>query len=1640
MSTTSSPCGLPTQARVPSTLRRSPSEGATQCDWRLEAPPALPTTLAPNAQLDLKVKFIAETGRRVHNGTLTITSNDPAKPQTVIQLAGWWQSLSENNQEPSLQQVVDTFGYKTRIVNSGQNLNQKGLFAAVGDEILSPYWRRADTAQPVAVRQLVGFHTYPNTATIYWYPKGSTATSAVVKMDGQDAQTFLPRKNGSTAPASSSFTPSSTVFGFKVDSEWSDWRKNDGQKDLGNGCAGTIPQDCGHHVRFWPVKDRSGTVIPNTYLMAMDYSGINYDFNDNVYLISNIAPDAQPSYRLNVAGSAYSDTSGNAWTPDSGFYVPTDAKSEGGTSHDIANTEDDPLYQTYRALLPNKSLDERVLVYNLPVPSGDYDVRLHFAEIYWDVSGKRVFDVVVEGATVLDNFDILLETNKFSALVKTFPKVTVSDGMLTLRFKAETDYGAVSALEVVPAGGISPCSRPPLPPPSRANGATKVFRNTAIAADVNLPNGGAGVDGTTLSASTVKLYRSSDNAGVPGTVNTTGGGDAIVFQPSVLLAPNTNYTFAVTRGVKDEAGAAFTPFTMSFTTGTATSVKTDPAVSFSKTSVYNGSALSSLLVGPDGKLYGTGLDGVIHRWQIGADGTLSGEQTFRGLAGKVVIGAAFDPNDKTQLYLWTTANEPLYPQPAPDFSGKLYKLHLQGINLFDSDLQLYLTGLPRSAKDHLSNSLTFGPDGLLYMTQGGNSAMGAPDSAWYNRPERLLNAAVLQIDPRRTSGLPINVQTEPCDEHCQGSGTSGNYDPYAANAPVKIYASGVRNAYDLVWHSSGKLYAPTNGSAAGGNTPDNPNTPQNEGLFNVSTQDDFLFKVEQGGYYGHPNPKRGEYILNGGNPTSGDDPAEVVATGPYVGYPVGTRPDPNYRGFAYNFGRNRSPDGVIEYKSSTFGGKLKGRLLVVEYSGGDDVLALPLGSDGNVVRSDVIQVVAGLTDPVDLVEDTHNGNLYIAELVGGGVSGRISLLRVGGGATNSPPAVSAGADQSVVLPAAANSAVANLDATVSDDGLPNNTLTTMWRKVVGPGSVSFGNAAAVDTSARFSAVGTYILELTASDGALSNSARTTIDVQKASSQSVTSLVLVNADTDRVIRQLVDGELIDYTALGTSNITVRADTDPAMVGSVLFTLDGGPYRVENVAPYTLAGDGSNGADYYPVAPPLTLGKHRLSATPYSGSSTSGSAGTTLTVNFTVTVGAPTNTPPTADFSSSCTNLGCTFSDSSADTDGSVTAWKWSFGDGVTASTRNPSHVYGVAGTYTVTLSVTDNGGATSAVSKTLPVTAATSSGPAVASFTLVNADTDRDIGLLTEGSVVDTTALRTQNLSVRANSGSGTVGSVLFVLDGSPYRVENIAPYALAGDGSNGNDYYPVSPALAPGAHTLAATAYTVRSAGGSAGTTLTVNFTVRVGAPTNTPPTAGFSSSCTGLSCAFSDSSTDTDGSVTAWKWSFGDGATSTIRNPSHTYGAAGTYTVNLTVRDNGGATNTLVRNVSVTAPASSGPTVTSFSLINADTDKVVRQLVNGDVVDYAALGTRNLSIRANPSPATVGSISFVLDGSPYRIENFAPYSLAGEVWRSGPTSEYYAIDPALSLGSHTLTATPSSEKYGGGSGGTALTLTFTVR
>jgi hypothetical protein len=114
-------------------------------------------------------------------------------------------------------------------------------------------------------------------------------------------------------------------------------------------------------------------------------------------------------------------------------------------------------------------------------------------------------------------------------------------------------------------------------------------------------------------------------------------------------------------------------------------------------------------------------------------------------------------------------------------------------------------------------------------------------------------------------------------------------------------------------------------------------------------------------------------------------------------YPLGTECDRNYRGVAFDFGLHRSPNGLIEYRSDVFGKELQGKLLVVRYSAGDDIIVLtPEENNPDLVKEASLRV-KGFTgfnpSPLDLIENTANGHLYVAQLDEKTFQGKITLLR-----------------------------------------------------------------------------------------------------------------------------------------------------------------------------------------------------------------------------------------------------------------------------------------------------------------------------------------------------------------------------------------------------------------------------------------------------------------------------------------------------------------------------------------------------------------------------------------------------------------------------------------------------------------------
>jgi hypothetical protein len=278
---------------------------------------ALPTALAAGASFDVTLKFVA-TGGRVHNGMLTIHSDDSAAPSRTFSLAGFWQDVPQNtffpgtSTEPDLDEVVNgLYGYSTNVGTKQQLIDAGGYRVAVGDEVLSSYWVKADPSRPVAVRLMSAFHSgwdcADKTAMSYgsfawWFPKGRTSKSDDHYILGgavDDIQRVLPRQYENQAnPAAGSFDPGSQQFGWHIELEFSD-ESLLGPLDIEPWCQ--PGQVCGHHMRFWPVKDASGAGVPNAWIISIDMHRPalpghpedfyeNYDYNDETYLVENMMP------------------------------------------------------------------------------------------------------------------------------------------------------------------------------------------------------------------------------------------------------------------------------------------------------------------------------------------------------------------------------------------------------------------------------------------------------------------------------------------------------------------------------------------------------------------------------------------------------------------------------------------------------------------------------------------------------------------------------------------------------------------------------------------------------------------------------------------------------------------------------------------------------------------------------------------------------------------------------------------------------------------------------------------------------------------------------------------------------------------------------------------------------------------------------------------------------------------------------------------------------------------------------------------------------------------------------------------------------------------------------------------------------
>ena len=343
-------------------------------------------------------------------------------------------------------------------------------------------------------------------------------------------------------------------------------------------------------------------------------------------------------------------------------------------------------------------------------------------------------------------------------------------------------------------------------------------------------------------------------------------------------------------------------------------------------------------------------------------------------------------------------------------------------------------GLPRSEENHSVNGMVLSEDGTtLYLAVGGNTNNGAPSDFFAYTGEYALSGTVLEIDLEDIASRPVltdalgrqngtsrqyvydlptldnptitnssdgtGEDTSGLDEAGPWGGNDGlNMAILPADAPMQIFADGLRNHYDLVLTENGQFYTVDNGSDRdlGGNPVDVSGTPTEQSGASEATNNpndggtgdpEPLFLLEDGGYYGHPVPSRSNQNLgwtvydDDGNPNESASPnsvnslADLVPDGVNIedGFlidPSKFTDDPE-RLAQSGIRIERSSDesnaldilgsssnGLVEYTDDVFEGALQGSSIVTQLNG--NVTLLNLSDDGTYLEP--------LVDPAEAMQ------------------------------------------------------------------------------------------------------------------------------------------------------------------------------------------------------------------------------------------------------------------------------------------------------------------------------------------------------------------------------------------------------------------------------------------------------------------------------------------------------------------------------------------------------------------------------------------------------------------------------------------------------------------------------------------------
>jgi len=753
---------------------------------------------------------------------------------------------------------------------------------------------------------------------------------------------------------------------------------------------------------FAPPAGTTGTF--SITLTAADSASPSASSN-KVFTLTVTAPPVGGTvvYRINAGGSQVSGTP--AWLADAegapSQYGNGAATGDNTTSTTAAINLSHPSIPagTPQAIFQSDRWDATggpELQWAFPVTAGQYQVRLYFAETYTGAFavGSRTFDVTIEDALVLNDYDVYAEVGGNAGVVKSF--TVASDATLNINFAHVVENPAIKAIEIIQASSA----------PNQLVASSSV---------VNF-------DQVTVGQTGSKTFNLTNNGGA--------GAPSIVINPAAATfapaTPQFSLQFAQTQPITLAPGQS-TTVTVKYTPTSVTSnsatlniphsginspltiniagqgVSAVP-ISFGKSALVGASSAlpTSLQFGPDGRLYVAEQDGLIkiytvvrngaNNYQVTATETLTQIQQIPNHDDNGVLNSSVNTRLVTGLLVAGTAANPIIYVSSSDprigagpagtdlnldtNSGIVSRLTKNGSSWTKLDL---VRGLPRSEENHASNGMQLdAATNTLFLAMGGNTNMGAPSNNFALLPEYALSAAILSINLNAIGETTYDLPTLNDESR---AGTNDANDPFGGNdgknqarivagGPVQVYSPGYRNPYDIVITSGGRMYTIDNGPNAGWG-----GVPVGEGPAGNATNavsepgesyGDSLHFVTGPGYYGgHPNPTRSNLAntfnasnpqspVSVGNPIESDYLIPGTQNGGLIVYP-------------------QSTNGLVEYTASNFGGALKGNLLAASFD--NSIKRIVLNSSGTSVTLSTNLFNTVGTVPLDVTAQGDTGAL-----------------------------------------------------------------------------------------------------------------------------------------------------------------------------------------------------------------------------------------------------------------------------------------------------------------------------------------------------------------------------------------------------------------------------------------------------------------------------------------------------------------------------------------------------------------------------------------------------------------------------------------------------------------------------------------